>query len=229
VLDGHSGSDLPRATLRIQAMEFEAYRIFQRHFPPGALFWDRYRDLVALTARVNLFADRFIRGELPWSEFTEERALDLANHTAALACSTVDAMAEASGHHEYHATLRLSVERYNVARQLWDDVCDWKEDLGKGCPTLVIARVFQARPDLAQRPRDEAFLKDFAREAHYRGHVSYVLKLALNHVASAEQCAAALPQLMWHQLLASVRASCEKLRADLEEIVERNLRRAAGG
>lgn len=225
VLDGHAGSDVVRATLRIQAMELEAYRIFQRHFGPQSQFWARYRDLAAMYSHVNLFAARFINGEAAWSEFTESRAVELANFNSALASSTVDAMAELSGHFEHHADLRQSIAHYNIARQLWDDVCDWKEDLQKRSPTLVIARVFQARPELADRPRDDALFKDFVREAHYRGHVSHVLGLALRHVAAAEQRAAALPNLLWHTLLAAVRGNCEKLQADLSQIISRNLER----
>ena len=226
LLDGRAGADAPRAALRVQAMELEAYRAWARHLSPHARFWERYQALAAEYARVNLEAARFASGQRPWSAFDEGFATALARGNSALACSTVDALAELSGALEHHERLRSSIERYNVARQLWDDVCDWREDLLMRAPTLPIARVMAARPDLADHPRDEALLREVAREVHFRGHLRHVLGLALDHLAEAERLAAGPPALGWHRVLATLRESCEALRADLEAIVARNVRGA---
>jgi hypothetical protein len=229
LLDGRAGPDAPLAALRVQAMEYEAYRVWARYFPPGSGFWERYRALAVEYLAVSLRAARHAAGELPWSAFDEAFGIELARGTAALACSSVDALAELSGAYEHHERLRCSLQRYNVARQLWDDACDWKQDLLAGTPTLVIARVMASRPELCERPRDEALVREFARAVHYGGHIRHVIGLALEHLADAARLAAPLPTLPWHRVLEHLGRRCTALRADLDAIVERKLRSAAPG
>lgn len=221
------GPDATRAALRVHAMEYESYLIWNRHFSPGSSFWTKYRELASASARVNLRARLFVSGACPWTQFTDEFARELGACNAALACSTVDALAELSGLAEHYGPLRRSIEHYNAARQLWDDACDWRQDLLGGGATLVIARAFSARPELAAQRRDEAFQKKFAREVHYRGHIRYVLTLALDELGLAEELAARAPAPLWGALLVHLRRSCERLRAELEGIAARNLRWAS--
>lgn len=225
IMDGPTAG-ATRAALRVHAMEYEAHRIWSRYFPPASSFWSKYRELTSAYARVNLKARRFASGECPWAQFTDEFARELGASNAGLACSTVDALAELVGPAEHYEPLRRSIQHYNAARQLWDDACDWKEDLTGGGATLVLARAFAARPELEGRKRDDAFQREFAREVHYRGHIRYALGLALDELTLAEELAAPTPAPLWGALLAHLRRACEELRADLEGIAARNLQRA---
>jgi hypothetical protein len=217
------GPRATRAALRVHAMEYEATLIWARHFPPAALFWTRYRELAAASARANLQAHRFASGARPWAQFTDDVARELGACNAALACSTVDALAELSGRDEHREPLRKSIEHYNAARQLWDDACDWRQDLVAGGATLVLALAFTSRPELAGRKRDEALQHELAREIHYRGHIRRVLGLALEELGLAEELAARAPAPLWGALLAHLRRACEGLGAELEGIAARNL------
>jgi hypothetical protein len=227
ILDGHGGSGAPRALLRSHAMELEGHRRWQAHLPPHARFWTRYQELYAAYARANLESARFADGELPWSSYTEERAIEIARGRAGLACTTVDALAELGGGEEHREPLCRSLHDYAVARQLWDEIRGWKEHLTAGRPSSLIARVLAARTDLQARPKDEPLFRDFAREAHYRGHVAHQLELALRHLDAAETAVASVPSGMWHAAIRTLRRDCEGLRDDLARIVARNLRARA--
>lgn len=229
LMDEVDVSDVRRSLLRIQAMEYEGLQIWHELFPSGSGFWHTYRRLVSDYARVNLEAKRFATGELPWSRFSVDFATELARCNAGLACSTIAALAELSSAKHHREPLIESVHHYNVARQFWDDVCDWKDDLRRGQPSLVLARAHQARPDLAARQQQGEPCREFTREVYYSGHLTFVLELALEHIDAAERSLTNVPRLDWHDLLGILRGNCIALLEDVNRIVDRNLQVAATG
>ena len=224
LMDGLAEPDLRvRNIFRLKGMEFEAYRIFYHHFPSKSRFWDRYRQYAAEYAGVDYLESLFVARKRPWDEFSDDIALAIAEKNSALACITIAALVEYSGNDELYDPLLTSVEKYNVARQVWDDVCDWKEDLLDGIPSLALGKVFRNHPKWETHPRDAALVEKVAKEVYYRNYLVECLDLAIQAFDDAQSVVSHLPGLSWNWLLDSRRTACKKLRQDIRAIVAKKM------
>ncbi len=217
--------DTAVASLRIVAMTFEAYRALAPRLATDARFWDRLQGYLAAYASACLEELRFASGERPWHELDEALALQLAAGKSAPSRAIVAGLSELAGAEERLAPLVQALDHFNLACQLWDDLKDWRDDLSRRIPTLLIARVVPARPEgeLAA-----AELKRIARELYLGGHAAYVLDRALAAVADAAALGPAAaappgsPALPWQLLLAETRRKLEEARRDVERVMQRH-------
>lgn len=224
--DAAGGPALATAALRITAMHAEAYHALHSVFPATTAFWGRLRDYLAAYAEACLEEQRFASGQRPWSEYTESVAGRIIIGKNGPARIIAAGMAELAGDEHLLAPLLAVTNAFNVATQLWDDLQDWKEDLRRGAPSLVLARLVPDRPVDLDSEQWRALTQRLARELYYGGHARHVLALALASLDTAEQLKATIPKLGLHAKTATLRRWCETLRADIERIVRANVERA---
>lgn len=220
-------AEVPRAvpSLRIMAMQAEAYHVLHTLFPPAARFWDRLRADLADYATACLEEQRFATGGHALREYTEALALRIAVGKHGLARSVVAGLVELARDEGPFVPLGQVLDETHKAVQLLDDLQDWKEDLRRGIPSLLLSRAgaeYMVTRDEAERQRATARL---AREIYYGGHAAHVLDLALAALTAADTHRAAFPGLAWFEKVTAMRQRCDLLRRDIERIVGDNLRR----
>ncbi len=216
------GMSLATNALGAQAMQFEVYHLMYQLFPPDTSFWKRFRNYMAEYANACLQEQRFASGERPWQEYTEALAFEIAVGKTGVAKVTIAGLAELAGDDSLFEPLAESIHQYYIGRQMWDDLCDWKEDLQTGIPSLLLSRVFNERP---AQENQEALINHLAREIYYGGHARYVLELALKSFDRADSLVADIPDLLWRRVIAELRRQCETLLDDINRIVHHNLQR----
>jgi squalene-hopene/tetraprenyl-beta-curcumene cyclase len=227
LIDGEAKhSDVAALSLRVMAMQAEAYHVLHQLFPPSATFWARFRVYMADYAAACLEERRFATGARPFREYTEDIGLMIAVGKNGLARSVVAAMVDLAGDERMLDPLLEIINAFNKATQMLDDLQDWKVDLKRGAPSLLLARVISHPP----RDLDDAAWRRVtarvARELYYDGHVSYVVGLALACLDAAERLKPTLPGLGLYGTIAILRRRCEALRQDLDRIVRQNIERA---
>jgi hypothetical protein len=210
--------DTTTNVVRIQAMQFEGYRILHELVAPEARFWLRFRDYLALYGAACIDERRFAQPGADWSELTQPVALRIAKGKSSLAKFVVAGLAELAGDEAPVEPLTRALDRYYTARQMIDDLSDWRQDLERGYPSLLLARVASGGlagltpPELARRP------EEVGRTVYGGGHARYVVKLALQGLAEGEALASPFPDLLWHRVMARLRGRCETLLRELERI-----------
>lgn len=209
--------------LHAQAAQFEAYHILHRLFTPDALFWERFRSYLSGYAEACLQERVFASGERSWREYTEMLALKVAAGKAAITKVAVAGLVELAQDDTLLCPLEESIDCYNIAYQMWDDLHDWKEDLKAGIPSVLLAR---ALSEYSTQENRQEMTRWLTRELYYGGHAQYTLQLALDSLERADSLTAGAPDLLWHHTIASLRHQCEQLLSDINRIVGNNLRRA---
>jgi squalene-hopene/tetraprenyl-beta-curcumene cyclase len=211
--------------LNIQAMQWEAYRSLYRLFPVESKFWERFKHYLIEHADACLQEHRFASGEYDWREYTEEVALRIARGKNGVARAAIAGLVEMANDDSLYEPLIESVNQFNIACQMWDDLCDWKEDLLTGIPSLLLVRALPERfvpsidGELALR------VEDFARKIYYEGHAHYVLKLAIEALDKAGELASFKPNLDWRDVIDEKRRDCKALWDDFSRIVSNNVER----
>lgn len=213
------------ASLRIMAMQLEAYRQLHAMFGPGAAFWARLRGYVADYTAALVEEQRFASGR-PWHEYTEALALGVVRDKNGPARIIAAGMVELAGDDGMLTPLLEIINAFNLATQMWDDLQDWKDDLRRGTPSLLLARLCPERPPPCSDDDWRDLTRQLARELYYRGHADHVLDLALSALDTAEQLKPTLPDLGLHSRTAMLRGWCDGLRGDIRRIVRTNLARA---
>jgi len=224
VLDDASPARASIVFVRASAMQHEAYRLLHELLPPQGPFWDRFRHYVADHARAVVEERRFVSGERPWAEYTETLALDLARKRAGLAKATVAALADLSQESAPVRALEESIDLYNIAFQMLDDLRDWRDDLQLGWPSLLLARLMPEGPR-KDGPPSAKVLEQLARKLYYRGHAAYVLELAITKLDQALQIGLPSPGLAWNHAITLLRKRCRELLADIRDVVGGNEQR----
>ena len=209
--------------LRGQLVLAEGYRVLYDLFPSDSSFWPRFHELLREYARACDDEANIAGGHLPWSTFTPERAMEIAVGKTALAQATIHGLGclERTKGPELELLLR-SIRFYYMGRQIWDDVCDWKEDLRRHAPSLLLARLLPDGP--AQSP-DASDAGRLARSLYYDGHLQEVMGIAVGYLDQALACCEPWPKLLWCHVLQKVKADCLNLQADVDRIVRSNLER----
>jgi hypothetical protein len=200
------------ATLRIMAMQLEAFRALQSRISPSSPFWERLRQYLSEYASACVEELRFSAGARPWRELTAPVAYELAIRKSGPSRAIIAGLVALAQAEELLEPLVATLDHFNIACQLWDDVKDWRDDLSRRTPTLLLTRVLATRPEL-EPARDD--LPRVAMMLYREGHASYVLDLALESIASAERVKARFPSLPWWHLMDATRA---KLLAAQREI-----------
>ena len=223
IVDSESRDRFEHDFFHIQAFQFECYGLLYRLFPPGSWFWQQFRGFFQEFIQACLDERRFARGELPWQGCTEDRALAIVhgkNRFSQLLVTSLAALTEDDSQLE---ALSESVEKHYCAWQLWDDLCDWKEDFKDGVPTVLLIRVLDELPEPQERP---GLIPHLARTIYYEGHAVKTLEQAIALLDEAKQAVAHLPDLAWTRVVEELRLECVALRDDLGRIVAKNVKRA---
>lgn len=225
--DGKISSDMTAiALLRIQALQYESERLLQGLFPPTSSFWSHWQAYLLEYTQACLLERRYASGACPWGDYTEAIAYQVAMGKSALAKGAIAGMASLADDEHLVLALTASIDHYAVARQLFDDLQDWKEDIQHKQPSLPLAMVADFCPigrDGVVSSEDIAMI---GRHLYYEGHVSGVLGMALTALDQADQVIADLPPLMWHMMIVDLREKCCSLRHDIDRIVQENLQQA---
>lgn len=209
--------------LRGQLAMAEGFGTLVEIFPGDSAFWPRFRDLFHEFTSACEDELGFSERRTPWSAFTLDRALQIAVGKTALAQATVHGLDCLSGMEERRVERLLdSVRNYYIGRQIWDDVCDWKEDLRAGTPSLLLARLLPEGPSAPPAAED---LPSLARRIYYEGHLQEVLAIAVEHLDQALASCEPWPDLPWRQVILKVRQDCTTLDADVSRIAHDNLAR----
>ncbi|HDQ72458.1 MAG TPA: hypothetical protein ENN19_10220, partial [Chloroflexi bacterium] len=219
VIDGMSST---MDALGAQAMQFEAYRLLFQLFPSDTAFWTRFRDYMITYARACMQEKHFASGKLSWREYTEPLAIEIAVAKTGIAKASIAGLVELARDDILYGPLVQSLNHYYVARQMWDDLYDWKEDIQNGIPSLLLARVLNER---SYEDDCETTQNSLAREIYYGGHAEYVLQLALDSLDRADDLIAEIPDILWRRTIADLRHQCEELLCDVQRIVQDNLQR----
>lgn len=211
--------DATTNVVRIQAMQFEGYQILYGLFPAQARFWDRFRDYLSLYAHACITEKRLAAPEAGWGEITRDLALRMAKGKSSLAKFVVAGLGELAGDETPIDPLTRALDRYYIARQMVDDLSDWRQDLERGYPSLLLARVAatefagEGKAELARQPERTS------RAIYFGGHARHTVELALAALAEGEQLTAAWPDLLWHRITARLRAQCRNLLTEIDRIV----------
>jgi hypothetical protein len=120
-----------------QVMLLEAYNILYSIFPNKSKFWEFFRKYYYEYIDACITEKKFASGELPFSEYTEELALQIAANKSAIAKVNIAGLVELAKDDSLFEPLTEAVKRYLIARQIWDDISDWKEDLQSGTPPML--------------------------------------------------------------------------------------------
>lgn len=202
------------ASLRIMAMQFEATRALAPRVPPEARFWDRLRQYLADYAFVCVEELRFSAGDRPWHTLTEPVAIDIAIKKSGVSRAILAGLVELAGADPLLEPLVASLDSFNVACQMWDDLKDWRDDLSRRMPTLLLSRVL---PELPAAEFCKAEESRIASELYRGGHARYVVELALRSLGRAEALRPAHPALPWWQLVDTARIKLATVQRDIEE------------
>lgn len=226
LIDGELPSSIATPSLRILAMQAEAYHLLHALFPATSVFWERLRSYLGDYAEACVDEQRYVTGSRPWSEYTEPVASRIVIGKNGLARIIVAGMCELARDESLFEPLLEITNAFNMATQMWDDLQDWKEDLRRGAPSLVLSRLVNERPGSLDDEAWRGLIQRLARELYYGGHARDILDLVLRSLAAAERLKDTVPELGLHAVTAALRRQCEVLRADIERIVRANVQRA---
>lgn len=209
-----SAFDAASSVLRLHVHLLEAYARLHELFATASPFWAHTREILRRYVEIMLVERKLHAGRLPWSSCSDEQALELARGKSELAKVVPAALAELQGDRQHLEALTRSIEHFHGGFQLWDDYVDWRSDLQRGLPSLLLMRALGERPDDAElRTAD----RQLAVRLYAEGHVSHVLGEA---VAEFDRAVAALPadcaRLPWTRLVIDFRSRCEHARTEVE-------------
>lgn len=216
------------ATLSLLACLFEADGLLRSLFPCSSQFWDRLRQCQVELAAVTFEEYSFVTGNRPWAEYTEDVARRLARGKSGTMRAVPAGLAEFAQDEQPYAILCESIDAYNFAVQMLDDVSDWRSDLSNNKPSLALARVFTERPVPPQSTNEAArpWFDEAGRSLYYEGHTQYCLTLAVTTLNTALEHLGNLPPMLWTDILYHLRSRCRESIEDTERILKRNGSRA---
>jgi squalene-hopene/tetraprenyl-beta-curcumene cyclase len=142
---------------------------------------------------------------------------------SALSRLAISSLAALTGQWETAERLDRSLRQYLFARQLFDDLRDWKADLQARLPSLVLARVLAAWPQEAEST-DKRTLASLSARIHYEGHATEILDAAVAALDRAAEAGREAPPFCAE--IDRFRAVVVAMRNDLSGIAEKNVRRA---
>lgn len=205
--------------MRLMAMQFEACHALYPSIPPSAPFWERLRTYLSEYAHARVEERRFAQGESPWHQYTEEVARRIVHGKNGFARAVAAGLVELAGDDRLLASLLESIDAFNFASQMCDDLLDWRDDAFRRVPSLLLARALPERPSPQSSAQEEA-LDRLGRELYHRGHASHVVGLALSALDAAERLREMLPgiSLPWYSLTESLRRRCLSVQEHIQRI-----------
>lgn len=218
----------PQATaellLRWQGLQFELHRNFSKIFDAQSVFWLRLQEYLAEYTRCISLELHYRNMKRRLADSTDEECILIAKSKTCLSRIAVVGLSVLSGDWRATDRLLLSLDHFNVAKQLFDDLLDWKADFG--APTLLMSRLARSGIDVdgCHRERDNSAI---AREIYYRGHAEESLEIARDHVQRALEAAVTEPRSPWLTVIERVGSKIECLQLDLQKLVAENIANGA--
>ncbi len=210
-----------RLMLQVIALQTEALSLLHQMFPPSLPFWEHFRSYMGSYFHACILEKKFVTGELPWQNYDENIAWEIATGKCGVSQAVIAGLVALSGNEQHLEPFTKSLSLYNFGCQMFDDICDWKEDYLNRSPSLLLCSLLKEQPT---EPKEED-LEQVARELYYGGHMCKALQLAID---SLDQAAKIIPcQVSWIHLLVKLRERCESLLTDIIKITQTNRRRAA--
>jgi len=201
-----------------QSLQLDAICTFAELFPSTSEFWRTlhadFLDYVAAIQKERAIA---------LADLDQTTALDLARGKTAIARSCIAAMGILGSRPEVAAVVADAVSEYYVARQMWDDLADWRKDLAGDQHSLLLARAIQSLPPGSARDAQSVGVA-----VYYGGHADHVLAVGSAALERARAGVASLGVVLpFGQLLDDLAKQFRETRTALTELVERK-RRAPG-
>jgi hypothetical protein len=208
--------------LRLHALNFESYAAFADLFGRDMPIWNALRSNLAEFCLAMSLESQFVGGLRSFSMLDDAEAERIARMKTGLARIAVQGLGALSGVTEAEEALVRSVDAYNVARQIVDDVLDWKEDFRCRRPSTVMARLHRFLPAHGAAPESADLLRA-GRVLYYDGHASALLDRAVDLVSSSirEPVFESVP--VWSMVMDDLRDGAGQLRRDLQAIADRNV------
>ncbi|WP_165423212.1 prenyltransferase/squalene oxidase repeat-containing protein [Ktedonosporobacter rubrisoli] len=223
IMDLGPQSPNPTNTLaHVFALQVEAYTLFQRLFAPDSPFWPRFHTYFDNYLSACQTEKKFALGQLSWKEFDEKVASTIAIGKASLSRCVLAGLSALQGNEQWLDTLTEALDLYNFAYQMFDDLCDWKEDYLHQSPSLLLCRWLPERPE---EPK-WADLEALARELYYDGHACTMLQVAIDAAERALLLTSSIPELTWRIIPTNLLERCESLCRDILKITQANRRRS---
>ncbi|NOK58051.1 MAG: hypothetical protein GFH27_549287n355 [Chloroflexi bacterium AL-W] len=213
---------LTSSVLRVQAMQQEYYTLLHGLFEPTSPFWTHWQRYVKEYMETCLIERHFINGDRDWAGYTETVARQIAIGKVGMARNVVNALAELTNDYQPCAQLIESIDHYNIARQMFDDLCDWKEDLLHRQPSLVLVCALQDQQMNIHDSDVRTLTTLVGRSMYYHGHAVAILRLAIASLDRAEGALWDIPTIPWMSLIDDLRRRCQGLLNDVERIVHAN-------
>jgi len=203
--------------LGVEALQFEGYRVLYGAIPPDRTFWQRFHGYLAAYAQACLEERALVHPGASWADFDEEKARAVAVGKCSVAKIAVAGLAELAGDDSPLEDLVQSIEHYYFARQMLDDLSDWRKDLEQGFPSLLLARVAAAAFG-GDRGQMAAQVDSTRREIYFGGHVAHTMQLALQAITGSDRHTAVYPNLAWQRQTLQIRQRCEAVLAQIQHL-----------
>jgi len=189
-------------------------------FVPASPFWTE------LSAYHREFAAAMLREQTAHtgrlSAFTEAEVFQIAKGKAALSKMTTTALALLADRPETIINLSASQDYFNAARQMYDDVKDWRDDYAnRRYSALLTAALLDLSGGDAKDPQLTIDIEALSTRLHYGGHIDHALAQAALWCDQAATHVAGYQVAGWSRLIQSLRAQVVRLREDLAAIRER--------
>lgn len=209
LLDGDfHAREVGPASMRVFAMQYEAYRALHSLYRHDARLWSRFHDYLVAYAGAFLEEEQFRNGR-PLAELTEPAGLAIAKAKHGIAKTIIAALVESSGRDDLLGPLCSSIDAVAVALQMHDDLEDWRLDLWGNTPSILLARLPATTWTRADRDDWPSFCKYVARLIYGGGAATHVLQLALDALENDDLTG--LPVMPWHQVVAGLIARCRRM------------------
>ena len=224
-------SEAMRTLFNCQALQFEAERLLGQVFPAESPIWNFLKGSLSNAMAAALEQDRFMAGRKPLDTLSVTTAEKMAVAKTAVAGVAIEGLRLITGTPPNLALLK-SVDAYNLARQLQDDLMDWREDFTAKRPSTLMARLATLQPGL--------FDADASSGSRKAGIAIYYRKVAESHLTRACECldearelsmsqalGSTAPEAPWITTIDLLKEKIVSLKNDLGRIASRNLARAS--
>jgi squalene-hopene/tetraprenyl-beta-curcumene cyclase len=225
LMDGAlTGESATEAAAAMAVSHSLAARQLQRLFGPDVAFWEHFDLIVDEYASACVEEKRFAVGTKLWGTLDESKAIQIIRGKDVFPRLLVAGLCELDGDYAAYSSLSEAVAQFFIARQLYDDVVDWKQDLQSNSPSLVLLRLLRGQSPRPDGGWGEVELKSLTRRCFYEGVAQRTLRDALEALSRAES----LPSIRcpdWISSVGTVRKYCTSLLQDIDAIVDKNLAR----
>jgi squalene-hopene/tetraprenyl-beta-curcumene cyclase len=226
LMDNDSSQDARYETeniLRLRALEFEVYQSLFSLFDNESIFWKRMQNCLLRYIKACQLERTFGQGK--WREYSEQAALDIAIGKGCMAEVGIAGLCVLAKDDTLFENLTYSVQKFTIARQMWDDISDWKQDLELGIPSLLIARVLENDSELQAKisAKSPQYRNDFSRSLYYNGHLIYILEFAIQSCDEALRCLTDMPEILWKKVIRQQQSQCQELLDDVCAIIQKNV------